>query len=469
MEETAVKTNEKDTENREFRMKLDTIPEMKYIIEKAPEGERVTRFLEIFAAILKHSNYRPALEQFIKVSAKCSRCTVSCHIYQTTEDPKDIPCYRSELLLSIYRRYFSYEGSLYSRIFGGFELTEEHIDEMAESFWKCTACRKCVIECPMGIDHGMITHIARYVLAEMDISPRALIISTREQLEGKTRNTSAIPWIALADSAEFLEEEIEEMHGVKVKFPIDVEDAEYVLFTPVSDWLMEAETLMGIACVMHAAGVSWTMSSKFNDAINYGLFYSDLVLGRNLRMIEDEMRRLKGKKVLVGECGHATRSIWFLPTYWRGDDVPEIINIMELTDKFLKEGIIKLDPTKVPERVTYHDPCNIARQSKIIEQPRNIIKAFCKDFVEMTPNRSENYCCGGGGGTVSIDEIRKYRTAVGGRRKAQQIRETGAHFVVAPCANCKKQFRELMEDNKVDGELVGLHDLILKAIIFEDK
>jgi len=443
------------------------IPDMKYIIEKPPKGDRVSMFLEIFAAVLKHSNYRGALEHYIKVSAKCSRCATSCHVFETTQDVKDIPCYRSELLLSIYRRYFSLEGSMYARIFGGFELTEEHIDQMAHSFWNCTACRKCVLECPSGIDHGLLTHLSRYILAEMNLVPRALVISTREQLQGATANTSGIPLVALKDSLEFLEEELVEATGVDVKFPLDVEGADYIFFAPVSDYLMEAETLMGIAAVLHAGKVNWTIGTKYFDAINYGLFYSDLILGRVLQKIQEETERLGAKKVLIGECGHATRSASFLKTYWKGDNCPEIVNIMELTHELLKQGKIKLDPTKITERVTYHDPCNIARQNWIVEKPREILKAFCSDFVEMTPNRTENYCCGGGGGTVSIDEIRKYRTLISGKKKAEQIVKTGAHYVVAPCANCKKQMRETMEDNKVDGELVGLHDLILKAIILE--
>ena len=457
-------SNEKETTTEKGKLE---IPEMNYIIENAPKGDRVSKFLEIFAEILRHSNYRYALDHYIKVSIKCSRCASQCHVYQTTHDLKDIPCYRSELLLSIYRRYFSYEGSIYSRMFNNFELTEEHIDQMAHSFWNCTACRKCVLECPSGIDHGLITHLGRYILAEMNISPRALIISTREQLQGATANTSAIPFVAMQDSLEFLEEELEEMFDKKIKFPVDVENAEYIFFAPVSDYLMEAETLMGIATVLHAGNVSWTIGSKYYDAINYGLFYSDLVLGRVLRKMEDEVRRLGAKKVLIGECGHASRSATFLKTYWRGDDCPEVINIMELTSQLLKEGKIKLDPNKVKERVTYHDPCNLARQNWVVQQPRDIINAFCSDFVEMTPNRTDAYCCGGGGGTVSIDEIRKYRTKIGGKKKADQITATGAHWVIAPCANCKKQFRELMEDNNVEGELVGLHDLILKAIILD--
>jgi Fe-S oxidoreductase len=137
---------------------------------------------------------------------------------------------------------------------------------------------------------------------------------------------------------------------------------------------------------------------------------------------------------------------------------------MEYTYDQWKAGKLKLKPGVIEERVTYHDPCNIARSGWITEQPREILRHICADFVEMTPNRQDNYCCGGGGGTVSIDEIRKFRTTVGGRRKADQIRATGARICVAPCANCKKQVAEVCEDNGLDVRVCGLHDLILKAI-----
>ena len=80
-----------------------------------------------------------------------------------------------------------------------------------------------------------------------------------------------------------------------------------------------------------------------------------------------------------------------------------------------------------------------------MDQPREILRAFVKDFVEMTPTGRENYCCGGGGGTVSVDELHEYRMKVAGKVKADQIRDTGAQIVATPCANCKKQLRELMD------------------------
>jgi len=428
-------------------------------------SDRPRRFLEAFAAVLAHGNYALPLDVYARLSAKCSRCAAACQLYQTTGDPRDIPCRRSDLLLRVYRRYFTTAGVTRARLFGGFELTDEYLDRMAEEYYRCTACRRCKATCPMGIDHGLVTHLARWLLAEIDVIPKALLVAVREQLEG-VGNTSAIPVPGLKDTCEFLEEELRDLFSVEVRFPFDVEGAEYVFFPAVSDYLLEADTLMGNAAVMHVTGGSWTIGTGNYDGINYGLFYSDRMMERIARKVVDEVHRLKGRKVLVGECGHATRSAWFIPAFC-GPDAPPVVNCMEYAHQMLEAGRLPLRRELFEERVTYHDPCNIARTGRITEQPREILRAISRDFVEMTPNRAENYCCGGGGGTVSIDEIRAFRTGPLGKRKADQIRETGAKFVVSPCANCKKQLREVCADNGLDDvTVVGLHDLILKVIDF---
>jgi len=438
--------------------------ECSYYLEDLDTRELPRRFLEAFAAILSHSNYAPLLDAASRAGLRCSRCAVTCPVYQASGDRRDIPCHRSALLLEVYRRYFTLRGNLSARFGYPFVLTEEHINTMAEEFYRCTACRRCKKECPFGIDHALITRLGRWILAEIGITPKALVVATREQLEGDTHNTSAIPAAAMKDTCEFLEEDCADEHGLKIEFPVDAEGSEYVFFPAVSDYLLEPDTLMGNAAVMKASGGSWTIGSKNFDGINYGLFYSDRMLGRIVSAEVDELRRLGGKKILIGECGHASRSAKaFVPTFG-GNEPPPVVNIMEYTYDQWKAGKLKLKPGVIEERVTYHDPCNIARSGWITEQPREILRHICADFVEMTPNRQDNYCCGGGGGTVSIDEIRKFRTTVGGRRKADQIRATGAKICVAPCANCKKQVAEVCEDNGLDVRVCGLHDLILKAI-----
>jgi hypothetical protein len=194
---------------------------VRYHVEDFDVEERPLRFLKTFAAILKHTNYRVALDHYVRVSAKCARCATQCQIYEATRDPRDVPCYRSELLLSVYRRHFTVAGILRGRLLGDPGLTDEKIQEMAESFYNCTACRRWQLECPMGIDHGLVTHLGRYILSEIGIAPRALVVSTREQLIGKTGNTSAIPLPALLDSLEFLSEDMESDKGVAIPFPID--------------------------------------------------------------------------------------------------------------------------------------------------------------------------------------------------------------------------------------------------------
>jgi len=435
-------------------------------VEAPITEKRVERFLEAFAAVLKYSDYKPLLDSYCTSRAKCNRCAVACPIFVATDDPDDIPCHRTGLLLDIYRRYFTIGGWLRSGFTSGFELTDEIIDEMSDGFYRCTACRRCTRECPMGIDHALITHLGRYILSLIGIAPKALRVSVREQLEGETHNTSKIPKAALLDTLEFLSDEMDEQLGVKPVFPVDQHGRDFVFFCAVSDYLLEPDTLMGNAAVFYAAGDwdRWTIGTGNYDGINYGLFYSDWHLERIIKQLVAEVTRLNGKTILIGECGHASRSAHDFVPVFAGKQAYPVMNFMEYTLDCLRKGKIKLDPDIVTERVTYHDPCNIARSGWIVDQPREILGSFVKNFVDMKPSGRDNFCCGGGGGLVSLDELHEFRMNIGGKVKAEQLRETGAEICVAPCANCKKQLKELVEYYQIPCKIVGLHDLILKAI-----
>ncbi|RMG92767.1 MAG: (Fe-S)-binding protein [Chloroflexi bacterium] len=430
----------------------------------SPRKNRVDDFLTAFAAILRHSNYRFLLDLYARTSTKCGRCAVACQVYQASGDPRDVPCYRTNLLLDIYRRHFTPTGWLQSRFSGSRPLTEETIDEMAELFYRCTACRRCKIECPLGIDHGLMARLGRYILSEIGIAPKGLVVSVREQLEGKTGNTSAIPLVALIDNLEFLAEEIEEDKGVAVQFPVDQQNAEYIFFPAVSDYLMEADTLMGNAAVLHAANISWTIGSQYFDGINYGLFFNDWILERIIKKMIAEARRLNAEKILVGECGHAARTAKQFISTFGGKDAPPVVSVLEVTAQAIQQGKIQLDPDAIQERVTYHDPCNIARSGWLVKQPRQILRSFIKNFVEMQPNGTANYCCGGGGGLAALDETHDFRMQVVGKTKAEQVRATGADIIATPCANCKKQLREIADYYKLPVQVVGVHDLVFRAI-----
>lgn len=104
-----------------------------YFVEKKAleTTERPRKFLEAFSAVLEHSNYGLPLEVYARISTKCSRCASVCPLYEVTGEDRDIPCHRSELLLRVYRRYFTAAGIMKARMFGGFTLTDEYLDRMA--------------------------------------------------------------------------------------------------------------------------------------------------------------------------------------------------------------------------------------------------------------------------------------------------------------------------------------------------
>ena len=99
-------------------------------------------------------------------------------------------------------------------------------------------------------------------------------------------------------------------------------------------------------------------------------------------------------------------------------------------------------------KFTLQDPCQLVRKSfgdPVAEDMRYVVKAVVgeENFVEMYPNRSNNYCCGGGGGYLQsgLPEARRYY----GKRKFDQIMETGADYCLTPCHNCHAQIHDLKE------------------------
>jgi len=58
---------------------------------------------------------------------------------------------------------------------------------------------------------------------------------------------------------------------------------------------------------------------------------------------------------------------------------------------------------------------------------------------------------------------------VSGKKKVEQILETGAKYVAAACSNCKRQLMQLVESHEMDVEDGGVHDMLSRAILVEGK
>jgi CheY-like chemotaxis protein len=134
--------------------------------------------------------------------------------------------------------------------------------------------------------------------------------------------------------------------------------------------------------------------------------------------------------------------------------------------RYVKEGRIKVDKTKNTEPVTFHDSCNNARSCGLFEEPRELLSLVVTDFREMYPNRTENYCCTGGGGAMSMSEYTPRRLK-SGKIKADQLKATGAKYVVTSCHNCVDGLSDVIRHYKLDMKVTQLVNLVAEALIIE--
>jgi len=427
---------------------------------------------EVIKAIKAIDNGPKVLKLYMEMCARCGTCASQCPVYYGKTDTKYNPVVRSDLIRNLHKRYNTTSGKVLGGLVGAKDVDLKELEGWVDSFYSCTGCRRCATYCPFGIDNSVITRKGRAILDKLGLTPETMKRVVQISLE--TRNTDGASAEAFKAAIDFLEEEMKDEHGVDIKIPVDVVGAEYFYVPPSGDVLVNPEATTGLAKVFHALGMSdkWTMSSACFDGANYGLFTgNDADMKADNKPYVDEAKRLGCKTLLMGECGHAYRIMKMMmePGDWWGELPFEIINCMEFTSDLIKEGKLEFDKSQNPQPVTYHDPCNFGRSCNITEEPRVILEASCQDFREMTPNRGENWCCGGGGGLSAMDDIIDFRMDVSGVKKMEQIRSTGAQYVATACSNCKRQLGQLMENYKEDIAIGGVHDMLSRAILIDGK
>jgi Fe-S oxidoreductase len=181
--------------------------------------------------------------------------------------------------------------------------------------------------------------------------------------------------------------------------------------------------------------------------------------------LKDDMERLGTKTLVLSECGHGFNSNrWEAPDWLAQKIGYEVKSVLQVVAEYVRTGRIKLDPERNPKTVTLHDPCQLVRLGGIIEEQRLILKRAVRDFVEMTPNREKNYCCGGGGGQLSMTAFTARRRSAG-RVKASQIERTKARVVASPCHNCLDQLAELNKHYKLGVEVKSVIELAAEALV----
>lgn len=397
-----------------------------------------------------------AMKFYLETCSRCGVCTKACHVYESMPDVKYIAAYRAEIVRRIYKKYFKGQGKLWSSLGEAKELSEMALEELYEAAYSCTGCRRCMVYCPFGIDTQMIMSIAKLLLVGANAEPEILTLLADTSVEkGKSLELFKEGFL---QGIKNLEEEIVKKWKIeagRTAIPVDVEGADLLYVA-----LAGAHSIIPAAAIFNAAGENWTLS--FFEAVNFGAFVGDptktkLIMDR----IINEAKRLKVKEVCICECGTAFR----IMKQMSGEQPFKVTSITEVHASYIKEGRIKLDKSKFKGPITYHDPCQIARNAGVIDEPRYILQYLTDDFRDMTPDPRYNWCCGGGGGLVALGEETLDFRMKSAKVKVDQIKESGAAILATACENCHTQLSNLNDHYKMGLNVQFLSSMVADTLI----
>ncbi|MDP2728420.1 MAG: (Fe-S)-binding protein, partial [Dehalococcoidia bacterium] len=91
---------------------------------------------------------------------------------------------------------------------------------------------------------------------------------------------------------------------------------------------------------------------------------------------------------------------------------------------------------RLEAKVTYHDPCDLGRNSGVYEAPREVLRSIPGlTLVEMLHHREEALCCGGGGDFEMLAPAMTQKIAT---RLVQEAVDASAQRLVVACPQCKR-------------------------------
>ncbi|MGD9210771.1 MAG: (Fe-S)-binding protein [Desulfobacteraceae bacterium] len=396
------------------------------------------------------------LKAYVDTCIHCGLCSEACHFYLSNDkDPHYSPVGKvKQTLWEMLRK----KG----------RVTPAFIKQAAIiAHTHCNVCKRCSMYCPFGIDIAYLMYVVRRIIHKLGMTP--LYIQDTAHSHSVHMNQMWVKGDEWIDTLQWQEEEAQaEIPDLRI--PLDKEGADIMYSVIAPEPKFQAQLIYQAAVIMHVAGVNWTMPSSMGwDNSDMAMFTGDNeIMGRIKRTHFETALNLRVKKIVMGECGHAFRSVYDMGNRWLGWRMPPvpIVHAIEFYYDLLKEGRIKIKKKYEPP-VTLHDPCNVVRGGGLHDKARYVAHQICENVVEMHPNKEHNYCCGAGGGVINCGPPHKMTRINGNRIKSEQLfnaKTKGARVLIAPCHNCHSGLHDIVHHYGIGLELKFFGDIIYEVM-----
>ncbi|MFO7962868.1 MAG: (Fe-S)-binding protein [Desulfobacterales bacterium] len=401
-----------------------------------------------------HEEVGARFDMYAKACVHCGLCSASCHYYLSHDgDPRWSPVGKvKQTVWEIMKKKGDVDAAFIRRA-----------AEIA--YTECNLCKRCTLYCPFGLDISYLMLVVRRFCHILGVTPR--YIQDTVHSHSAANNQMWIKEDEWIDTIQWQEEEARsEIPDLRI--PIEKEGADIMYSVIGPEPKFQAQLIYQAAVIMHSAGLDWTIPATPGwDNSDMAMFSGDYeIMARSKRIHFETAHRLRVRKIVMGECGHAFRSVYDMGNRalaWRMPPIP-VQHAVDFYDELLASGKIRVKK-KLDQPVTLHDPCNIVRGAGMEEKMRRIIHATCNHFIELEPNRRFNYCCGAGGGVINCGPPFRNKRVESGEVKARQLsaaEKKGARILIAPCHNCHSGL-----DDVTGHYGVGLAIKFLGDIIYE--
>lgn len=361
---------------------------------------------------------------------RCGFCLPNCPIYQVEQKESATPRGRNAITRAVIEERLGWS------------------PEIENSIFSCLGCGACTAACFPKVE------------------TKELVFRNRECLVGEGLYPKIAERVArfIEESHNISDEENEERGEWQElikdlpEHAFEKKHAEVVFFVGcVASFFPLAQKIpVNMARIMERAKVDFTILGGEEWCCGFPLIGAGMpekvgaLMAHNLKRVAET-----GAKEIVFTCP----SCYHTWKHLHKTDL-KLYHATQMLARMIKDGQFTLK--EIRATVTYHDPCDLGRNSGVFEEPRQVIKAIPGiKLVELPHNRQLAMCCGGGGNLEMTNPELSGKVA---RIKIDEIQRTGADMVVSSCQQCLRTIYTKARKENVDLVVKDLTELVAEAI-----